>query len=321
MIFTSIPKNGASWQKPLLYSFEFADGSYGDMEVEIYNCSTNALIGKRLIRSVQAATIDIAPYIRSVIPVELTEADEPKIVRSPSAISVSISVNGTSSEQLIFYRGDVDLGTSHIISEMPKEEQLSLGETIRLSLYGQRTISVTYTATGPTSQTSDTIGYLTLKQPAELVIPTSQFAADTKLITVEVSCESRPIASYKIHIVDPTPAARRIAWYNENGGIECYTFRLSRRLTYEASEPTSGNREVHRALNSRIVKRRLYASTESATELERLATAIYSPELYLCNKGFATPLCLLERKIKFDEHDKPNGLYLDIEEMWKGGAR
>ena len=319
MRFISIPDNGSSWRGRLPYRFVTDSGEAEDVTVEIFDATTNSLLGAMRLYGVAEAEVDIASYIRphlSLKPIETARQIE--LVTSPSAIAVVVRVNGSDSERRVFFRSQFDYTTVGPLSNYVLTQDLLLGNAVRLTLFAQSDISVLATVKGVKSGTLKSLGS-TRGMPMELVIPTSQLA-DVESISLSIRLDNRVSVQYNYVVVANMGGARRLVWYNAIGGVDSFIFDHSRRLAYSVKR-TDAHLSMEGSMSVEgYIRYRLCSGYELQAEMERVAELLLSPVIFVEEGGSCREVEVDSRDIAFDNKGMLHSIMLDISEKWKGGG-
>lgn len=320
MNFKTIPKNGASWRKPLVYEVELTEDD-GQVDIEIYDHISAQVIGGVRLYAQGVVEVDIAPYIRSMLPKNSSLQDTSEIINiSQDACRVSLRVSDVETEPRLFFREDITDLESQILSSLVEEATIANGEVIRLTAYAKEFLTVTLirpTVAGGIKGYSHRTNGL----PCEVIVPVRDAGVGMS-ITVMIQCDSERAVSHSYRVVKRENTAYRVAWENSRGGMECCTFPQSIQLssqvkTIEVEEEVGWHREV---VGSRSVRRLLLLGAKQR-EINRVLGLLLSPRLYLCCKESSMPVRLITDTITYDEHGKLRKLAFDVEEEWGGGGQ
>ena len=310
MRFVSIPENGASWREKLIYVIDAESDVGVDLAVEIIDTSLGQLASLN-IYNVTSAEIDIAPYLRASVDETPTDGTE-GLAWSTAALSIVVRINGVESPKRLFYRAQLDCSQPRILSKLPIRPIVSLDETIRMTIFSPRTVEVR-AILASLAPVNRTYRLVTAGRPVEFTLPLVNMPINQGLRIV-VLCDGVQQASYDYVITPRDKSARQLVWYNEDGGVESYTFPKSVRLGYSADIAEDQSR-----VKSRRVMRRLCSAYESAEEIERIVQMIFSQSVYLVTERG----CVLQRDIKRCIEFSPQGtlsqLKIDVVEEWRGG--
>lgn len=313
MRFTKIPNDGASWDSALCYAIETESSNPSDVVVEIVDAISGELMGVRRLYGITEAEIDIAPYVRRAIGVATLSTATLQL--SPSARKVVVRVGDVEAPVRLYYRATIDLSRPHIISSMEHQRVVGCGEVIRYTLYAKREVRVTVSDKSLLSPVRfaalDTFGL-----PVELAIDTSSYKGDSVPITVEITCDNLEVYTMDYAVMEPSAGGCRLAWYNSDGGIECYTFPRVIRSSIESTLMTQIHGAIPR-LRTAAVRYRLISAMERSKEIERILGIVLSPDIFECNGKECRSVKLLSRNIAFDDHGGLRRIELEIEKGWR----
>lgn len=325
MKFTQIPEDGASWQGPLRYRFSNESIVPEDMEIVIVDETTAERLGTMHLYSTCTGDIDIAPYLRAKMRLTPTEASRDiQLVRSPSAVAVSVVVNGVKSEVGHFFRSKIDYNRCGSLSYHVVNHSIVRGDAIRLTLFAKSSIEVVVSYVGPSAMSPTRITLATHGLPAELIIPTAYLRNITS-VDVHVSYDGGTVQNFN-YVIEPgsqvsKPGSLHLVWYNPQGGIESYMFNHSVRLGYAVSSEdiASGNNEIHKHVDGRQ-RYRICTGYDTTREIARVVELLLSPMVFSEKMGVCTPIVVENREVNFDSKGLLHSFAIDISEEWKGGG-
>lgn len=319
MKFTSIPKNGSSWQNSLPVSFDTELAEPSDVVVQIRGL--DGLNITRRLYGVTQATIDVAPYLRSssCTPPQLT--DSVSITPSKSAQRIQVAANGVTSPYISLFHAPYRSTDSYLLSSGEQLQKHPAGVPILLTVYAQRQLTVFVAITTTRGTTSHSYVAKTNGMPMDIVIPANVVSDSVKSIHLKVGDGLAEFASITYEIVERGDNAKTIVWFNGNGGIESYTFPTSLRVSYDARPAEGENVERYVPLSSATVCYRLCSAYEPHTKMERLAEMLFSPRIFCLEGEVLTPISLRNRHVDFDSHGAIKQMCIEVEQEWKGGVR
>lgn len=318
MIFKTIPQNGASWLKPLLYTLEF-DQQEEQVEVVIYDQLSSTQLGRVILYNVTSVEIDIAPYIRSFSLGSTLGKQSDVISRSEDACRVVLRAKGVESEPRLFFRSDISGGAPRVLSTIIDSGTVAVGEVIRFTLWAEQSISIVVTK--PSEGGIVAYSYNTNGVPCEVAMPIN-VANEGENIMLRVTCDGVYLGLYKFRVVVRDDSAVRLAWVNSNGGMECYTFPQSvKRSIAVKSEDIESECGWYRRITSSTVVRRLKMIGATQSEVDRVLEVLLSPKVYRCNGWESMAVQLLTDTLTYDDHGRLHRLEFDINEEWKGGGQ
>lgn len=320
MKFTQLPKDGASWQETLRYQFSTENTEPENLVVEIIDETLQQTIATVNLYATTKGDIDIAPYLRDRL--KLTPATSTRAIilsKSPSAITVSVVVNGVKSDVRHFFRAAHDYNSIGMLSYHTVTRDIRRGDTIRLTLFAKSKIMVTINHDNSVTTPPSLLTLSTKGMPAEMVIPTEQLRTTNRLeITLQYDDSKTEVVTYLIEAANSS--SKRIVWYNPMGGVEYYTFSHSLRLGYsiQAEEivGVAGERVKHVDGKQRY---RVCTGYDTSKEIARVVELLLSPMVFSEQHGVCTPIEIENREVSFDSKGALHSFALDISEQWKGG--
>lgn len=317
MIFKTIPQNGASWLKPVLYSWEF-EQKESQVEVEIYDCLSSESLGKIMLYNIVSAEIDIAPYIRSKKLNMPLVKQQTIIASSQDACRVVLRVNGVETEPRLLFRAEIGALQRGVISSLVENPTVAVGEQIRMTVLSQRSISIVVSR--PSESGIENFYYITEGLPCEIVVPIN-IAKVGENILLRVQCDNDLVEVFKYRVVERDSSAVRLTWVNTNGGIESHTFPLSvkRNLMVKSEDVECECGSYRRVIGSTVV-RRVIMSGATQSEIDGMLDILLSPKIYRCDVDGDISVQLLTDTITYDDHGRMRRLEFDIKEEWKGGV-
>lgn len=316
MKFTSIPLNGADWNKPLLYTVEPDEADAECVDVDILDASTRKSIGSFKIYTSITKSFDIAPYLRASADVRPTP-EQSGLVLSPAAFNIRVKVGNVTSENRLFYRSAISTNVSTVLSDAVENDEVSSEDIFKLTILSPRKVLVRVTCYWISSKVFE-YSIDTQGKPVEFSYLFSSSTGKDKF-TIEVVCEGITIRTYSRSYVQPT-GAQTLVWYNSRGGIETYKFPKQTRLCCKAEmENMEDGMGAYARLRSAMTRSLLSSAYESEARIKQLAEIILSPRVYLWRDGGCVEVELLKREIEFNKRGQLLSLDLEIEQEWKGG--
>ena len=321
MKFISIPKNGSAWSGDLVYVIDTESPEGLDLEVVINDVDHDVELGRCHLYNITATELNIAPYIRSTDNFVQLGSWIPSAFISPASRSIDVTVNGLNSDTRVFYRGPLDYDEDHTLSTISTTQTISLGEPIRLTAFGRDGLQIELEYYSSTKYLGTTlIDEPSYGNPLEIIIPTTELPKETHRIQLLIrSAEERILQRVVYCVVERTPSARRLMWYNSLGGVECYTFPSCVRSRYRAD---CSNFVTLDGVTTEQISRRIYYLLTSAYEVEaemnRLAEIVFSPRIYELRDNDIVEVELSSREVAFDKHGALRQMSIEICE--KGGV-
>lgn len=324
MIFTDIPLDGASWNGPLRYAFagDTADGV--DAEILILNEEDGSTLGRKYLRNVVDAEIDAAPYVRRAIDIKPYVLDNTGFAYAEGAMLLAVEVNGVKSGASRIFRSEYDPSRAKLFSAMPRRRTISWGEVDMMTLYAPYRLTAVIEAVTEADgvvRTSE-IHFPTDSTPCDFFLRTADYPSAIRSISVIFCGEGEPFDRVDYRIEPRCESARRLVWYNRMGGLECYTYPLSRPVEAVADVVECA---ATRGAAVRVVdayrRVRLQSAYETRAMYEALSEVLFSAGVWIMREGELYDAVLLTRRTDCPEPQQPAGLSLDLKCRLEGGVR
>lgn len=322
MKFTTLPKNGASWRDPLIYSFNTELETPSDVEFTIFDTMRNMTLGTVRLSGVTRGSFDIAPYIRQVATLTPQMAQTMNIVASPSTACIVVSSGEVSSVEQFYFRTAIDTTFFAPLSSPPTRATISAGDTLHLTLYAKHDVACQLNKVYTDHTDTNRISYDTQGKPAELIVPITDLERGIERVEVVVWCDKTIVCHLNYAVVARNASSRRLIWLNSKGGYESYTFptSLPQRLVADVATVECGNHK-HNTLREAYRETLLASGYDGDKEMARLTELIHSDEVYEVVGSTPQQVELLTRKMEYDSHGKLRQMRVVVRDKVKGGGR
>lgn len=321
MIFTNIPKNGASWSDELLYTFATELTEPSDVSVEVRDADSDELLGSMRLYSVTRATIDIAPIVRRGVTMRPATVKAPSIVASLAVRRVVVVANGVASSAVSLFRAPYQPTEFGVLSSMSTANGIASGDVVRFTLNILSGVRVRVVEYSPDSKRDIAVlAYSGEDRVVEVVVPIGELSPTADRVELLI-IDGQTTLSWEYRVMERTSGSRTLLWYNVRGGIEYYTFPycpLVSRTADVVASPTRLGSIAH--LSSARSRVRLISAMLTRSEQERLSEILLSPYIFEDCRGSVSSVELSQRELRYDDHGALQRLSLDIDEEWKGGA-
>jgi hypothetical protein len=319
MRFTSMPEAMSSFRQRLLYAFDTESTTPKDVEIKIINRLNNTIIGRKLLRSVTSGEVDIAPYLRSAVVASLPQqVDECAIIDTSTQIAVSVEINGTSSPTLPFVAAKVDLTKSYTpLTTQQLHRTMAHDEFDIVSLFALHDTSLEVVVELIGSG-GDTLRFTPPSGQSAIAITARNHSnVDAIRVTINVNGAATTVISYELK--PNLRGARRLAWLNDNMGVECYTFPLRKSVLVEATRrhmESIWGKEA--AALERQNELKLISAYEPQEQIEALSAILSSPRVWLVKGNELQPTELTTERILTAPCDKMGIIEVDIRAAREG---
>lgn len=299
MKFTSIPESFISFQEPLLYAFETQTEAH-DVEVKIKNAHTDQVLGSKLLYGAVAGEIDIAPYLRQALSVELPDGvEECGRVELAQQIEVRVEVDGVASPLRQFIAAKVEPQQSwQLLSSQIDHRTMARDEFDIIGYFAQPdvVVEVVVESQGKGSER------LTLDVPSggqyAVAVTTKGMGEGVDELKVTFRVDGTVQAEIYYAIKPNLKGARRLAWLNEHRCPELYTFPLRKGVLVKAVRrhmESVWGREAAALESENELK--LISAYEPQAQIEALARILFSPKLWLVEGGKPQSVNLLTDRV------------------------
>ena len=322
MRFVSIPQNGASWSKKLIYSFDTELDEPTDVDVEIYNQTTHQLIARKRMYGVQRAELDIAPILRSAMEMTIPEVESSRALSSPMGCKVAVGIMGLMSVERLFSAANIEQLRPQMMSYLPDKFVVGYGEKLAFSVLAPSGLQVKIAEYAPNSRRSITLTPDSQLVFYDVVICTTDLRGDVERIVVSVTSGSDEIMRFECRVESKLPAGRRLVWRNRSGGIESYLFPKSLPLVAEADvDAFTTSAGVMAKLRGAQERYRLCSALEHGEALDTLREIIYAPYIYQMTLTELRDVVLVTRRMECAKCGELQSVVLEIVDEWRGGEQ
>ena len=314
-----MPEAYSSFQQRLLYAFDTEQSSPQDVEIKIINQYDNSIIGRKLLRGVTHGEVDIAPYLRTVAVASLPQQIEQcAIIDTHTQIAVSVEVNGTSSPTLPFVAAKVEqkrsctpLTTQQLHRTMAHDEF----DIVSLFAPHDTTLEVVVELIGSGGDR------LLFTPPAgqSAIAITARNHSNVDAIRVTIKADGVVATTINYDLKPNLRGSRRLAWLNDNMGVECYTFPLRKSVLIEATRrhmESIWGKEA--GATERENELKLISAYEPQEQIEALSAILSSPRIWLVKKNNLLPTELTTDRIFTAPCDKMGIIEVDIRAAREG---
>ena len=273
-----------------------------DITVEVVDCRTDSVVATKIIRGVESADIDIAPYVANIARPQPSLDPECSLESVPVAAYYIVASSGVWREPsdrvyLSFNRREVECNT--VYSVVPNNRTIGYGESDDICFVAQPDATLYVWINSDSGECR----YLDLEKTTginQLHIATAEFSAASRELTVEIYGDSGLLQQLHYDVVPYSKGSLRVAWVSTNGMVEWYTFSTTLKKSIVAerevlfTNPNVGQSVLSRS--SRCITVRSHALSDEMAEL--LSTIVASPMVWLEIEGALVPAEVLETEME-----------------------
>ena len=299
MKFTSIPESFMSFREPLLYAFDTQTEAH-DVEVKIKNAKTDQVLGRKLLYGVVTGEVDIAPYLRQALSVELPDGvEECGWVELGQQIDVVVEVAGEASPQRQFIAAKVAPQQSwQLLTSQIGHRTMACDEFDIIGYFAQPEVAVEVVVESQGKGTERLAFDVPSGGQYAVVVTAKGMGEGVDELKVTIRVDGEEQAQFTYAIKPNLKGARRLAWLNEHLSTELYTFPLRKGVLIKAVRrhmESVWGREAAALESENELK--LISAYEPKAQIEALGRILSSPKLWLVEGGKPQSVNLLTDRV------------------------
>lgn len=289
--FTSIPENGASYQKPLIYEF-LSNTEVEQVEIKVLTNNGEEIARKVIHGAMTEGKIDIAPYVRRAVKYNIPEnVTNCGVIDIGGSIAISVQIEDAISDERVFMAATMDLTKPiTLLTDQSLDRAFTTEEFDMIGFLNTTTKPINVVI----ELCDDTYGCMTYKtfssaepfRPQAICVTprefSEEFLAMAKYILVKLQHDGKRLDYIEYDIRENLSTARRIGWINEYGAPELYTFPMRKSILIEATRKhmeSLWGREAAELESDNELK--VISAYEPQKQLQALAKIVYSPKVWL----------------------------------------
>lgn len=299
MRFMSIPEAFASFQEPLVYAFDTQAQAH-DVEVKIKNAKTNEVIGRKMLYGVTAAEVDIAPYLRQRMVLDLPDTvAECGVVELNQQIDVVVEADGEESEERCYIAAKVNAEQGwQLLTSQIEHRTMACDEFDMISYFARPEVEVEVVVES-FGKSGERVSFTPAKRGQCAVAVTAQgLGEDVDELRVTIKVDGVEQAQVHYDIKPNLKGARRLAWLNEHCAPELYTFPLRKGVLVKAVRrhmESVWGREAAALESENELK--LISAYEPKAQIEALTQILSSQKVWLVEGGVLQSVNLLTDRV------------------------
>lgn len=284
MIFTKIPQNFASFQDPIIIGFDLEEVRE-KVDIAIRK-RDGTQIGYKRLYGIQAAQIDIAPYLRHATtvaaPTHVATAD---IFDTGASIDVMVEIAGINTAIFTFVaaRLEAENNFTTLSTQIP-HRVMAYNDFDTIGYINKNGARVRVQIEG--HEGKDIVDQLVIessdKGQRTIAITPQDFRKSVKSMSVTIFYDDVEQERIEYEIREPMAGAKRVVWLNAQLSAECYTFPLRKSILAEATRhrmATLWGKEAAAVEGDGELK--LISAYEPQAQLKALSGILYSPKVWI----------------------------------------
>ena len=228
MIFTSIPDNYDSVNKPLLYQFE-CDELREMVDVKIVDVIHIRTLGIRRFYNVQSAEIDVAPYLKNYFAlnpivggISLADADG-------LYVAIVVEIDNERSAERYFSQYPVTYQMGALFTKSAKSQTLSRAESDYVVIYAPSNGGTLYCELHRGEEVFDSLSIPIEPKPGLQLLKIMPEELDERVDSMIVELDIEGEFNYLNYRIRPkSDMSKRLMWLDADGMVQLYTFPMCR---------------------------------------------------------------------------------------------
>lgn len=318
MSFYKIPANYAPGFVPQRYVY-LNDTAASTLTARIADARTDETVAELPLRDLWMPQIEVSALLRrmnAAVPFETGATG--LYAPATRTTALAVTVGNSHAVDRIFLPATRPTRAGEPLTSLPAARLIGRTETDEVSVHcrAQCTAVLTVAAAGTTTQ--HTYG-VTAAGVALFRLDAAEFP-DAEWFELSVTAggaESR----FRYEVVETPVGGRRIAWLNETGGIDRYTFPLVEELRYEIERQRLLLEETGHVQSQAIGEQRwrLGSAYEPAAVLDALARLAAAPAVWASTAEGWTPVDVVSDSVRIARTGTLQHLVLEIRPRQRGG--
>ncbi len=290
-----------------------------DINVEIVDASTDEVVATKLLRDTLTATINIAPYIRSVGGYSPSTMQQIGFREVPTA-AYKIRIGEVESEEIRVSVNRCEVGAlPAVITDTPLLREIAQGENDEVMVVVP-TGSTIYAEVATEGGETHYYEYTPEGEVASVVISAADLALEDRNFEVTLLCDGSELCTLRYRVATPLKRAVRLAWIAESGAIERYTFPMvSKTNTTLEKQSFMGEEGIHSVRSRAKQTLSLCSRFEPRAKMEALSQIATSPMVWIEQEGEWQTVEVPTSQVEYNLFGEPNYISLEVS-LWQKEA-
>lgn len=318
MSFYKIPANYAPGFVPQRYVF-LNDAAASTLTARIADARTDRTVAELALRDLWMPQIEVSALLRRMNAAAPFETGATGLYAPATrTMALAVAVGSTRAADRIFLPATRATRAGEPLTSLPAVRLIGRTETDELSVHCRTQCTAELTAVAAGTATQHTYS-VTAAGAALFRLDAAEFPEAERF---ELSVTADGVESHFRYEVAETPAGgRRLAWLNEAGGIDRYTFPLTEELRYEIERRRLLLGEAGHMQSEAVGEQRwrLGSAYEPAAVLDALARLAASPAVWASTAEGWTPVDTVSDSIRLARTGTLQHLTLEIRPRQRGG--
>ena len=318
MSFYKIPQNYAPGFAPQRYIF-INDAAAATLTARLSDARSGDAVAELLLRDLWMPEIEVSSFLRRMAAVFPFEAETTGLYAPTTrTTALAVAIGNDKAADRIFLPATRATQAGEALTSLPATRLIGAEEADEVSVHCRVHCSATLTATCNGVPTEHAYS-VSAEGVALFRLDAAEFP-DTESFDLKLTADG--IESAIHYEVTETPdGSRRLAWLNDTGGIDRYTFPLVEERRYEIERRRLSLEEAGHIQSETVGEQRLRLGSayEPAAVLEALAQLAAAPAVWAATGDGWTEVDVVSDTIRIERPGKLQHLTLEIRPRKRGG--
>ena len=318
MSFYKIPQNYAPGFVPQRYTF-INDAAAATLTARLTDTRTAESVAELVLRDLWMPEIDVSAFLRRMAATVPFETGATGLYAPTTrTMALSLAIGSDKAPDRIFLPATRETRSGEPLTSLPEVRLIGAEETDEVSVHCRTQCSALLTATCNGIPTQRTYG-VAAEGAALFRLAAAEFP-DAEAFDLHLTADG--VESHFRYEVAETPAgSRQLAWLNEAGGIDRYTFPLIEERRYEIERrrlllEESGYTQTEAVGEERL---RIGSAYEPAAVLDALARLAAAPAVWAVTEAGWTEVDVVSDSLRIERPGTLQRLSLEIRPRQRGG--
>lgn len=315
MSFYKIPQNYAPGFVPQRYTF-INDAAAATLTARLTDTRTAESVAELVLRDLWMPEIDVSAFLRRMAAAVPFETGATGLYAPTTrTMTLSLAIGSDKAPDRIFLPATRETRSGEPLTSLPEVRLIGAEETDEVSVHCRTQCSALLTATCNGIPTQRTYG-VAAEGVALFRLAAAEFP-DAEAFDLHLTADG--VESHFRYEVTETPAgSRRLAWLNEAGGIDRYTFPLTEERRYEIERrrlllEESGYTQTEAVGEERL---RIGSAYEPAAVLDTLAQLAAAPAVWAVTEAGWTEIDVVSDSLRIERPGTEHRYRVEL----RGGA-
>jgi len=318
MSFYKIPQNYAPGFAPQHYVF-LNDAAAKTLTARLADARTGSLVAELPLHDLWMPQIEVSAFVRRMAAAVPYETGATGLYAPESrTTALAVAVGSDKAADRIFLPATRAVRAGEPLTSLPATRLIGAGETDELSVHCRTTCTALLTAAGKGAPVQRC--YEAAAQGVALFrLDTAEFP-DAEAFDVTLTADGVE-SSFRYEVTEVPAGSRRLAWLNEPGGIDRYTFPLAEACSYRIERRRLLLEGAGHVQSETVAEQRwrLGSAYEPAAVLDALARLAAAPAVWAASGEGWTEVDAVSDSVCIERQGTLQHIALEIRPRQRGG--